>query len=260
MRERREGRVGTVSGLALLAGGTAMAASVGGDHQSLSATLLLGALTLGLGHSLLDEIKRQARRAAARWSRSDTTNAVLLGVWAETSLLASILLFHSSATRAVGLVLAVAYAAACGYFVTERRRTVAETTPAVAAPGRQPTVKPDEEPGEEPGAGHLPTTVDLGVISPPSPTAAVTTAGDEPRRPEDDGTVLHQRHGGFSGHAPTAGHGPMMSARRPSAGPAPALPTHPMSHGPAKHGRSVAHAPAAHIFAGSEAAGATNAA
>jgi hypothetical protein len=124
--------VGTVSGLALLAGGTALAATVGGDHQSLSATLLLGGLTLGLGHSLIEEIKRQARRESTGWTRKDTTNAVLLGLWSELALIMSILLLNTVPTRAVGLALAVAYAGACGYFVTERRR-------ATAAVATQPT-------------------------------------------------------------------------------------------------------------------------
>lgn len=102
-----------------------MAASVGGDHQSLSATLLLGVLTLVLGHSLIEEIKRQARRASAGWTRKDTTNAVLLGLWTESALTMSILLLDTVPTRAVGLALAASYAAACGYFVTQRRRSIA---------------------------------------------------------------------------------------------------------------------------------------
>ncbi|WP_250031911.1 hypothetical protein [Paractinoplanes maris] len=172
MRERREGRVGTVSGLALLAGGTALAACVGGDHQSLSATLLLGTLTIGLGHSLIEEIKRQARRTSNGWTREDTTNAVLLGVWAELALLMTILVVGTTPTRAVGLALAVAYGAACGYFVTERRRTIAAATPvqdevvAVAVTERAPT------------------TVEMDVI---------------------DAGFPQRRHPGHSGHAPTAG-------------------------------------------------------
>ncbi|MBL7260805.1 hypothetical protein [Paractinoplanes lichenicola] len=282
MKERREGRVGTVSGLALLAGGTALAASVGGDHQSLSATLLLGTLTLGLGHSLLDEIKRQARRASNGWSRSDTTNAVLLGVWAEFALIASILVLNTSATRAVGLVLAVSYAAACGYFVTERRRSIAAASPTatqdaqdaqitratqdaqatratqdaqatqatqathaeaaaqaaeVAAPS-DPTVHatgPSDtnvdatfpsNPAALSEAGveeHFPTTADLGVISPPSPTstADLSDSGHPDRSPHtpppaDDalGAVLQPRHATGIGHAPTAAH--VLTAQRPA--------------------------------------------
>jgi len=111
-----------------------MAASVGGDHQSLSATLLLGVLALVLGHSLIEEIKRQARRASPGWTRKDTTNAVLLGVWTEMALVVSILLLDTVPTRAVGLALAASYAAACGYFVTERRRAIAASTPEADSP------------------------------------------------------------------------------------------------------------------------------
>lgn len=111
-----------------------MAASVGGEHQSLSATLLLGVLTLVLGHSLIEEIKRQARRASAGWTRKDTINAVLLGLWTELALAVSILLLDTVPTRAVGLALAASYAAACGYFVTERRRAIATVAAEAASP------------------------------------------------------------------------------------------------------------------------------
>lgn len=110
-----------------------MAASVGGDHQSLSATLLLGTLALVLGHSLIDEIKRQARRVSGGWTRTDTINSVLLGLWTELALVSSILVLDTVATRAVGLALAASYAAACGYFVTERRRAIAAPAPAPAS-------------------------------------------------------------------------------------------------------------------------------
>jgi hypothetical protein len=49
--ERRGGHIGTISGLALLVGCTAPAAVAGG-HHSIFATLLLGLLATGLGHSL----------------------------------------------------------------------------------------------------------------------------------------------------------------------------------------------------------------
>ncbi len=111
-----------------------MAASVGGEHQSLSATLLLGVLALVLGHSLIEEIKRQARRASAGWTRKDTTNAVLLGLWTESALAVSILLLDTVPTRAVGLALAASYAAACGYFVTERRRAIATVAAEASSP------------------------------------------------------------------------------------------------------------------------------
>jgi hypothetical protein len=116
-----------------------MAASVGGDHQSLSASLLLGVLALVLGHSLIEEIKRQARRAAAGWTRKDTTNAVLLGLWTELALVVSILLLDTVPTRAVGLALAASYAAACGYFVTERRRAIATSAAPIVEPAPEST-------------------------------------------------------------------------------------------------------------------------
>jgi hypothetical protein len=128
-----------------------MAASVGGEHHSLSATLLLGVLALVLGHSLIEEIKRQARRASAGWTRKDTTNAVLLGLWTELALAVSILLLDTVPTRAVGLALAASYAAACGYFVTERRRAIAtvaaEAEPAVEAASPAGTVPLHRHPG-----------------------------------------------------------------------------------------------------------------
>jgi hypothetical protein len=123
MEERREARIGTVSGLALLAGGTALAAVAGGAH-SIFATLLLGLLALLMGHSLLVEIRRQARRLAPGWSRPDTVNAVLLAAWAETALISTILVPGTMTLRAVGLTLSLGYAGGCGYFVTERRRAL----------------------------------------------------------------------------------------------------------------------------------------
>ncbi|MEU8816407.1 hypothetical protein [Actinoplanes sp. NPDC048796] len=121
MEERRSSRVGTVSGLALLAGGTAIAAASGGGTHSVFATFLLIVLTAGLTHSLAVEIKRQARRGfPARWSRSDTVNAVLLGLWAELALMMAIV--QTGAEQYVGLGLAAAYGAACAFFVTQRRR------------------------------------------------------------------------------------------------------------------------------------------
>jgi hypothetical protein len=140
VEERRSARVGTVSGLALLAGGTAIAAVAGGAHSAF-ATALLGVLTMGLGHSLIVEIKRQARRrSAAGWHRYDTVNAVLLGLWAETALAGGLLLDGSGQVRAVGVALALAYALACGYFVVERRRAIADlarSAPFVASVAEQ---------------------------------------------------------------------------------------------------------------------------
>jgi hypothetical protein len=151
MRERRDARIGTVSGLALLAGGTAVAAVAGGAH-SIFATLLLGLLALLMGHSLLVEIQRQARRLSPGWGRPDTVNAVLLAAWAETALISTILIPGSMPLRAVGLTLGLGYASGCGYFVTERRRALSNevvepcptTTPALTGP----TVPPSPSGGQ----------------------------------------------------------------------------------------------------------------
>jgi hypothetical protein len=124
VEERRSARIGTVSGLALLAGGTAVAAVAGGAH-SVFATILLGLLAVGMGHSLLVEIRRQAHRRTSRWVRADTVNAVLLACWAEAAMILTILEAGPTSVRAVGGVLAAAYTASCVYFVTERRRTIA---------------------------------------------------------------------------------------------------------------------------------------
>ncbi|MEU4245147.1 hypothetical protein [Actinoplanes sp. NPDC026619] len=111
-----------MSGLALLGGGTAIAAVAGGAH-SVFATVLLGLLAIGMGHSLLVEIRRQARRRIRRWDRTDTINAILLGCWAEAALILTIL-EAGPPVRAVGGVLAAAYGLSCAYFVTERRRAI----------------------------------------------------------------------------------------------------------------------------------------
>lgn len=151
MEERRSSRVGTVSGLALLVGGTAVTAVAGGSHSAFS-TVLLVLLSLGLGHSLAVEIQRQARRQTTTgWSRHDTINAVLLGVWAESAMLVAILGAGRPPMQAVAVALAGAYAAACAYFVTERRRAVATQLGSVAphqmpAPAKTGTKAPAHEP------------------------------------------------------------------------------------------------------------------
>jgi hypothetical protein len=124
VKERRGGHIGTVSGLALLTGATALSAVAGGQH-SIFATVLLGLLSLGMAHSLYVEIHRQARRRAP-WSRHDTVNAAVLAACGEISLLIS-LLTHGDPepVRAVGPILSLTYAAACALFVTERRRAIA---------------------------------------------------------------------------------------------------------------------------------------
>jgi hypothetical protein len=142
VEERREARIGTVSGLALLTGGTAVAAVAGGSH-SVFATLLLGLLALGMSHSLWVEIRRQAhRRSPGGWARADTVNAVLLGCWAEAALILTIIEAGPAPVRAVGGALTLAYACCCAFFVTERRRTIA----ALSSP------EPEAEPVSMPGA------------------------------------------------------------------------------------------------------------
>jgi hypothetical protein len=153
--------VGTVSGLALLAGGTAVAAVAGGAH-SVFATILLTMLALGMGHALLDEIRRQARRRSAPvWARRDTLNAVLLGAWASGALIVSVLAAAAPvAVRTVGLTLSLAYALSCAHFVLERRRTIAVVSgaarqPRPAAGTGTPTGTAARQPPPAAGGKHL---------------------------------------------------------------------------------------------------------
>ena len=135
-------------------------AAAGEGGASLAATGLLGLLTVGLGHSLVVEIKRQARRESpGGWSREDTVNTVLLGIWAEGALIAAIQQIGPPAVQAVALGLALAYAACCGYFVTERRRAIADVTDVAepveeVAPVDHGVALPRRHPGM---AGHAPT-------------------------------------------------------------------------------------------------------
>jgi len=138
VEERRKTRVGTVSGLALLVGGTAVAA-VAGETHSVFATVLLGLLACGMGHALLDETRRQARRQSLDgWATHDTINTALLGAWAGGALIATV-----QATplhlRVVGLALTFAYAVVCGYFVVERCRTIAGTATIIGGTGTIPS-------------------------------------------------------------------------------------------------------------------------
>jgi hypothetical protein len=131
VEERRKARVGTVGGLALLTGGTAVAA-VAGEARSIFATAALGLLALGMGHALMDEIRRQATRGPADgWVTHDTANTLLLSSWAAAALGATVLYPGSVRLRAVCLGLTIGYAAICAYFVLLRRRTVesAQLTP-----------------------------------------------------------------------------------------------------------------------------------
>lgn len=123
MEERRAARVGTVGGLALLAGGTAIGSVAGGTHSVLT-TVALGLLAVGMGHALLDETRRQARRVTGGWAAEDIVNAVLLGAWA-VGTLAVALLPVTPLVRAVAGALTVAYALICGSFIRQRRRAVA---------------------------------------------------------------------------------------------------------------------------------------
>lgn len=137
MEERRRARVGTVGGLALLTGGTAVAA-VAGDVHSIFASVTLGLLAAGMGHALLDETRRQATRGpAGGWVVQDTVNAALLGSWAVAALVTTVLYPGPVRLRAVGAALTVGYAAVCAYFVWLRRRAVLT--------GGRPATTPDDQ-------------------------------------------------------------------------------------------------------------------
>jgi hypothetical protein len=85
-------------------------------------------LAAGMGHALLDEIRRQAgRRSASGWARQDTVNTALLAIWSVGALIMAGPVGAPGPVRAVGLVLALGYAASCAYFVIQRRRTVRAT-------------------------------------------------------------------------------------------------------------------------------------
>lgn len=174
MEERRSARVGTVSGLALLTGGTAVAAVAGGAH-TVFATVLLGLLTLGLGHSVAVEIQRQARRLHGGWARHDTVNAALLGLWAEAALIMTIIEAGDAFERAVGLALALGYAVGCGYFVNERRRTIRTTQP---APTDQPPAADQSSPVTGPSRTSPSSPAARSPQTSPSSPAASTSPAD----------------------------------------------------------------------------------
>ncbi|SDT73589.1 hypothetical protein SAMN04489716_6716 [Actinoplanes derwentensis] len=80
-----------------------------------------------MSHALVVEIQRQARRMSQTvWYRTDTANTVLLGCWAMIAAAITNVSIVSLQVRALTAVLAIGYAAACAYFVVERRRAVAE--------------------------------------------------------------------------------------------------------------------------------------
>lgn len=168
MKERRSARVGTVSGLALLAGGTAFAAVAGGTH-SVFATVLLGMLTVGMSHALLTELKRQARRRNTDgWAAQDTVNTVLLASWAGGALIAALLAVAPAAVRAVGLVLTLGYAVSCAYFVAERWRTISELP---AEPVPEPVSESHEippDPADLPPRRQTPVEADHAIVDPAS--------------------------------------------------------------------------------------------
>lgn len=138
MKERRKARVGTVSGLALLAGATAVAAVAGVGHTVFS-TGALGMLAVALGHSLLDEVSRQARRESADgWAMQDTINTAMLSGWATVALILTVTAALPVRVRAVAAALFLGYALTCLFFVGLRRRTVAS----VGAPVRDPHAGP----------------------------------------------------------------------------------------------------------------------
>ncbi|MEV0896926.1 hypothetical protein [Actinoplanes sp. NPDC049802] len=151
VEDRRKARVGTVSGLALLTGATALV-SVSGSHHSVFATLLMGLLATVMAHALLVEIQRQARRRAQiAWHRTDTVNTVLLGTWALIAAATAWAPAASVPLRVLGSLLAVGYTGACAYFVLERRRAVAATLPAAPEP------LPDSEPESAPVVDSTPS-------------------------------------------------------------------------------------------------------
>jgi hypothetical protein len=154
VEERRAARIGTLSGLALLAGATALIAASSGAHSAF-ATCLLSLLAVGMAHALLDEIRRQARRrSAGGWAAPDTINTVLLGAWSAGALAGTLLITVPTAVRLVGLTLAGGYALSSGYFAVERRRAVAFPAPAPAPTSESPTALP---PAGPPPTGRRPT-------------------------------------------------------------------------------------------------------
>ncbi|WP_232050456.1 hypothetical protein [Actinoplanes sp. OR16] len=154
MKDRRSARVGTVSGLALLTGATALVA-VAGDHRSIFATLLLGLLAAGMAHALVVEIQRQARRRTRGWGRHDTVNAVLLACWA---ISATVLIgIGSRPVQILGCVLVPGYAAAGTYFVVERLRVLAAPFVPAPTPAAVPAPTPAADPVLEPSADVTPS-------------------------------------------------------------------------------------------------------
>lgn len=140
--ERRKARVGTVSGLALMTGATAMVA-VSGGHHSVFATILLALLALGMAHAFTVEIQRQAHRRTGSWGRGDLINTVLLASWAVASLTIAALPYPPVSVRVLGLLLTFSYVAAAAYFVAERHHAIA-TPRRPAEPEPESVPEPDQ--------------------------------------------------------------------------------------------------------------------
>ncbi|MEV8506760.1 hypothetical protein AB0368_18380 [Actinoplanes sp. NPDC051475] len=148
MRERRGARVGTVSGLALLTGGTAVAAVTHGA-SSIFPTIMLGLLAAGLGHALGTEIQRQARRGTAGWAAADTINAALLTAWTAGAMIMTLLPATPLPVRAVGLLLSFGYALSSAYFITERHRTLVHASASEKAGAGHHTASTEDSTGHE---------------------------------------------------------------------------------------------------------------
>lgn len=161
VRERRSARVGTVSGLALLTGGTAVAAVTHGA-SSIFPTIMLGLLAAGLGHALATEIQRQASRGTAGWAAQDTINTALLAAWTAGAMIMTILPATPLPVRAVGLLLSFGYALSSAYFVTERHRTRVRASASEEAGLGHRTASTGDSTGHEQSQGseateHAPT-------------------------------------------------------------------------------------------------------
>ncbi|GAA2578782.1 hypothetical protein GCM10010435_64280 [Winogradskya consettensis] len=103
-------------------------------------------LAVGMGHALLTELQRQARRRNVDgWAPQDTVNTVLLASWAGGALSATLLAVAPTTVRAVGLLLTLGYALSCAYFVAERYRTISDPSdPATTDSATPPTKAPAE--------------------------------------------------------------------------------------------------------------------
>jgi hypothetical protein len=104
-------------------------------------------LAVGMGHALLTELQRQARRRGiGGWATQDTINTVLLASWAGGALTATLLAVAPATVRIVGLLLTFAYAVSCAYFVAERWRTVNtdDGTPPPAEPAHRDDAPRDD--------------------------------------------------------------------------------------------------------------------